>query len=296
MANLVVQQINNELETLQKELTQFKSTVAYLNAAKATIANAKESVDAAKELLTTKAEELNKTYSSLVKFSGIIDSFIQKIDGINFPERLDKIEQGFLESVEVLQLLNSDLTKSAGVVFEQIKSIDFNAKFHDLNREVGKTVKSNQDVIQSLKDQKIPEKIDAFEKSITKFIEDSNTELTVNAKKTATETVKIIADMNIPLRLEKLDVGIGGVQSSIQNFHNRLESIERNLNDRIKEGFEKETTYLNTINEKLTAQLTTISEDNLKYSKKQKMFSYITWFLMLATIGISTFFFYKIIW
>lgn len=296
MINPVIQQITSELENLQKELTQFKTTVEYLNTAKTTISFANESIDAAKDLFAKKAAELNVTYNSLVKLSGTIDSFIKKIEGVNFPERLDKIELGFSESVEVLQLLNSDLTKSAGAVFEQIKSIDFNAKFHDLNREVGKTVKSNQDVIQSVKDQKIPEKIDAFEKSITKFIKDSNTELTINAKKTATETVKTIADMNIPLRLEKLDVGIGGVQSSIQNFHNRLESIERNLNDRIKEGFEKEITYLNTINEKITTQLTSISEANLKYSKKQKMYSYITWFLMLATLGISTFFFYKIIW
>ena len=125
MINPVIQQITSELENLQKELAQFKSTVDYLNTAKTTVKSANESVEAAQQLLIKKADELNVTYNSLVRFSEVLDSFVKKIEGINFPERLDKIELGFLETVEILQVLNTDLTQSAGAVFEQIKRIDF---------------------------------------------------------------------------------------------------------------------------------------------------------------------------
>jgi prefoldin subunit 5 len=295
MINPVIQQITSELENLQKELAQFKSTVDYLNTAKTTVKSANESVEAAQQLLIKKADELNVTYNSLVRFSEVLDSFVKKIEGINFPERLDKIELGFLETVEILQVLNTDLTQSAGAVFEQIKRIDFNTKFQDLSREVSKTVKSNQDVIQSVKDQKLPEKIDAFEKSITKFIRDSNTELSDDTKKSAAATLKSISDMNIPLRLEKLDANIAGVQASIQNFHNRMESIERNLIDRIKESSDKTLAQLTSMNDKIAAQLLSISETSLKNSKKQFVYIYITWGFLIPIFGLTAFMTYKVL-
>jgi hypothetical protein len=291
MANPIIQQITSELENLQQELSQFKATVAYLNSAKSTVITAHESIDAAQELLVTKAKELNETYKSLVKFTGVIDAFITKIEGINFPERLDKIELGFLETIEIIQALKEELNKSAGAVFEQIQRIDFNAKFNDLNREVGRTIQSNQEVIQSVKDQKLPEKIDAFEKNVTKFIKESNAEVTSETKKTATETAKVISDMNIPLRLEKLDANISGVQVSIQNFHNRLESIERNLIDRIKEGDEKILLQLAALNDRIIAQLSENSKLYLSRSKKQLAATYITWgFIVVSSIILSAIF------
>lgn len=286
MASPIIQQITDELEALQKELSQFKSTVEYLNSAKAIIESAKTSVDSAKDLLSSKADELNFIYETMLNFTERVDSLVKKVDTVDFPERLDKIEQGFSNAIEILSKLKIELTNSAGAVLEQIKSIDFDQKFLDLQNEVGKTVTSNKEIIQSVKDQKIPEKIDSFEKNVLKFIKESNAEVTASTKKTASETAKTITGLNIPLRMDKLDANIAGILAAIQNVQSRLETSERSIIDKIKDAKEMNLSSIASYEEKSFQRLDEIKEMNEKLLRSQRNRSYITWVLILISWGV----------
>ena len=88
MANPIVQQISAELETLQKELGQFKATVEYLNGAKTHVSEAVQTVNQAETNFKLKIEELKNTYNSIIRLSDSVTQIIAKIDTINFPERL----------------------------------------------------------------------------------------------------------------------------------------------------------------------------------------------------------------
>lgn len=292
MANPVIQQITDELEVLQRELAEFKSTVEYLRSAKSTIETAKSSVDSAKELLKSKAQDLNSTYDKLLKLSGGIESLINKIDAVNFPERLDSIEHGFVEAIEILETLNTDLTKSAGAVLEQIRSIDFEKKFHDLQKEVNKTVKSNQDIIQSVKDQRLPEKIDNFEKKVQEFIKVSNAEVATIAKRSANETAKTVADLNIPLRMDKIDATIAGILTAVQNIQSRLETTERNILDRLTETSNTNTIALAAYQEKIIIRMNSLDEAIKELSKSHKIKAYLTWTFVLITGSLLGLFYY----
>jgi len=292
MASPIIQQITDELEALHKELSQFKSTVEYLNSAKSIIESAKTSVDSAKDLLSSKADELNFTYETMLNFTERVDSVVKKVDTINFPDRLDKIEQGFSNATEILSKLKIELTNSAGAVLDQIKSIDFDQKFLDLQHEVGKTVTSNKEIIQSVKDQKIPEKIGSFEKNVSNSIKESGANLADITQTAIQSTSDFIAALNIPLRMDKLDANIAGILAAIQNVQSRLETAERSIIDKIKDANEKNLSSIASYEEKAFKLMDELKESNEKLFRSQRNRSYITWGLILITLGAISVFYY----
>src|SRR4029079_2922525 len=103
MANTVIQQINTEMEELQKQLSQFKSSVEYLNNAKANVTKAVETVNKAEESFNQRVKELHETYHSFIQLSDAVWAVIQKIDNVNFPERLSSIEATVKETIQSLK-------------------------------------------------------------------------------------------------------------------------------------------------------------------------------------------------
>src|SRR5689334_8311695 len=102
MANAVVQQINAEMEELQKQLSQFKSSVEYLNNAKANVSKAVDTVTKAEEHFNQRVEELKNTYQSFIQLSDAVSAVIQKIDTVNFPNRLDNIQETLKDTIKNL--------------------------------------------------------------------------------------------------------------------------------------------------------------------------------------------------
>lgn len=80
----------------------------------------------------------------------------------------------------------------------------------------------------------------------------------------------IIERINFPDRLDKLDNNISAVVLAVQSVQNRLDNLERNLVDRIKETAEQQK-----------QSLTKLQEMVAEGTQKQKVMGYVTWGLII---------------
>lgn len=288
MANPLVQQIYTELESLQKELEQFKSTVAYLNGAKAQVKLAVDTVNQAENHLNTRIEQLKSTYDAFIKLTNAVDGVIDKLDAVNFPERLDAIENTVKDTIATLNETKVSTLDELKKASQIILDADFDGRFVKLQNAVTASVNANNEVAKSIEKQKLPEKIDGFEKSVNRKLDASNTELQKNAKQLAAETAKSIHDLNIPIRMDKLDANIAGILAAIQNVQGRIESLDRSIGDKLKETTEKQASAITSFQEKASQSITTLQNEASLKAKKQQTNTYITWALIIASTALIT--------
>ena len=120
MANAVIQQINAEMEELQKQLSQFKSSVEYLNNAKSNVNKAVDTVNKAEENFNQRVKELKDTYQSFIQLSDAVWAVIQKIETVNFSERLDNIQSTVKDTIKNLNDLKeatiTEVQKAANTI------------------------------------------------------------------------------------------------------------------------------------------------------------------------------------
>ena len=80
--------------------------------------------------------------------------------------------------------------------------------------------------------------------------------------------------INFPERLDKLDVNVAGIMAAIQSVQSRLDALERNITDRLRDNQDYQKESLKTMQTAADAT-----------AKNQKILIYITWAL-IASIGI----------
>jgi prefoldin subunit 5 len=283
MANPIVQQINAELESLQKELEQFKSTVEYLNLAEGHVKKAVQTVNHAEAHFNKKVEELKATYDSFIKLTDAVSKVVAKIDTVNFPDRLDKIEKTVKETIAYLNETRKATLEELQKASEIIVKADFDGRFKKLQNTIDASVKSNEALANTIEKQKLPEKLEGFEKSVTKKLDSSIADLQKNTKQIATETAKSIHDLNLPVRMDKLDANIAGILSAIQNVQGRIESVERNISDKLKEAAEKQAALISNLEEKGNQNFSDTQRQMVFNAKMQQTNTYITWGLIVIS-------------
>lgn len=281
MANPVIQQINAELNSLQKELEQFKTTVEYLNGAKTVVKDAVIKVNHSEAHFNQKVEELKNTYTAFIKLTDSVSAAVSKIDTINFPERLDSIEKTVKETISYLNETRKATLDELQKASEIITKADFDGRFKKLQSSIDASVKSNDDLAKSIEKQKLPEKIDSLEKNIAKKLDNSLADLQKNTKQIAIETAKSIHDLNLPIRMDKLDANIAGILTAIQNVQSRIESVERNIGEKLKDATDKQTSTLSAFQDKILQSITSLNQEIKITTKTQRTNMYITWALMI---------------
>jgi hypothetical protein len=271
MANTVVQQINTEMEELQRQLTQFKSTVEYLNNAKANVTKAVDAVKVAEQHFNQRVKELGDTYHSFIQLSDAVWAVVQKIDTVNFPERLDTIEttlNGTIKNLnEIKEATIIEVQRAANVITQA----DFEGKFLNLQKGIDVSVKANLELTEGIHKLKLSEKMDEFEKVISKRIHESYKEVEKNTRQIAEDTGKSILNLNLPLRMDKLDANIAAISSGTQNIQGRLDLVENNIKDRLWDGAERQAQALDTLQERIINALTKIERDNSRRAKNQQI-------------------------
>lgn len=280
MANPIIQQINAELDTLQKELNQFKSTVAYLNGAKENVNNAVLTVNEAKVFYGQKIDELKSTYNSILNLINAVNGAVTKIETINFPERLDNIEKSVNQTIVSINETRTETIDELQIASEAIINADFDSKFNRLQEVVNNSTKANKLLGESIEKQKIPEKIDIFEKTIKSKIDTSIADLQNNTKLISEKTFKSIQDLNLPFRLDKVDANVAGMLSAIQNLQTRLENLERNILERLKNDSERHLSRVEVLQNNINQGLAEIKEQVESTQKKQRNYTFITWLII----------------
>lgn len=275
MANTVVQQVNAEMEELMKQLSHFKSTVEYLDGAKSNISEAVGVVHKAEENFNLRAKELYDTYHSFIKLSEAVTAIIQKIDTVNFPDRLDSIQSTVKETIQNLNAIKeatiNEVQKAANAIIEA----NFDGRFSKLQDGINVSLKSNQGLADGIAKMQIPEKVEQFKEAITKRINESYKEVETNTRQIANDISKIILDLNLPVRIDKLDANIAGISSAVQNVQGRLDTLERNVSEKIKDGIDKQVAALSALQERVLTE-------SAKGRKSQLINFIITWVIVLV--------------
>lgn len=97
-----------------------------------------------------------------------------------------------------------------------------------------------------------------------------------------------VEKINFPERLDKLDANVAGIMAAIQSVQSRLDGLERNISDRLRDmhDYQKETraTLQSGLEQTKTALQTAVDTA----AKKQQTLTYITWALVVVAI-ITTF-------
>lgn len=229
MANQIVQQIRSELESFQKELNQFKQTAEYLSGAKQTVSEAIGSINATESAVAKKVEELKGTFDALTRLTETVTRITKKLDGVNFPERLDNIEETVKGTVTTLTDTKEATLNELQKASKTIIDANFEGQF----------------------------------KELLSVLDTSND-----------KTKNLIQELNIPVRLDKIDTSISGTISAVQITQTRLDTVERNLGEKTKDGFEKQAqTFSN-----LQIQ---IQQNHDSLLKKQQINAYVTWALVV---------------
>lgn len=96
-----------------------------------------------------------------------------------------------------------------------------------------------------------------------------------------------VEKINFPERLDKLDANVAGIMAAIQSVQSRLDGLERNISDRLRDmqDYQKETrAALQSGLEQTKTALQTAVETA---AKKQQTLTYITWALVVVAIIIT---------
>jgi len=176
--------------------------------------------------------------------------------------------------INLLAEIKSDDVRHKGELKEiftkDLSSIaDENRKLEKTTSEIQKQVKLEQDALAALKD-----KVQAFHDRVERI--------------------------NFPERLDKVDANVAGIMAAVQSIQSRMDTVERNLSDRLKEMRSEFKEAQNSINSSLKQSFSEIANRQLESQKvieeniisaasKQKVLTYLTWGLILVVTAIGIF-------
>jgi 6-pyruvoyl-tetrahydropterin synthase len=77
----------------------------------------------------------------------------------------------------------------------------------------------------------IEQKVEEFERLVSKKIHESYQETAKNTNQIATDTLKAVQDLNLPIRIDKLDANISGILTAVNNLNLpiRIDQLDANI-------------------------------------------------------------------
>ncbi len=90
-----------------------------------------------------------------------------------------------------------------------------------------------------------------------------------------------IERINFPERLDKLDANVAGIMAAVQSVQSRLDLIERNISDRLRDLQTQQSEGLKFIENNFDQLVLNLKLHFDRYSKKQTKFNIITWSLIV---------------
>lgn len=218
-------------------------------------------------LTTTLLKSLKEPAEIFSELSQKSKLIIQKIDTINFPERLDKLEKSVNTNFSEILEFNREVNKQSQELIEEINRVNFKALIDELKKSIVETTEKivefnaktenriikqseiqnafTEKLTQEIEALKIPTRMSDLEKSLEKFLAEIH-DLNSETQNRITELVKFLDGINISLRLDKLDATVAGINQSIQTLIQRFEPLERDLKESL---YAKTSEILNNQNQ-----------------------------------------------
>lgn len=287
MANQIIEQINIELSELQGELSKFKKTIEYLDGAKNAVQNAVQNVNHSELTFTNKIQELKSTYDSIVGLKETVNSIMSRIDGINFPERLDNIERTVILTIDALEGTKKDTIEKVQSAAEAINNVDFETKFNELKIIVIEVVSICEELTLTINKQNLGTRVTEFESRIAKRIIDSFKGIELNVDANSKEFSKTVSNLNLPSRISKLESSVAELHNSTKNLDKKLELLEKKIFQKLKDSDDLQKLNIfetgKDMNNRIIGLSSVISnlEKTIRENEKnQKIRTFITWFLI----------------
>lgn len=176
--------------------------------------------------------------------------------------------------IELLKEIKDDDSKFKGelkdIFTKDLSSIaDENRKLEKTTAEIQKQVKSEQDSLATLKN-----KVQAFH-----------------------DKIELI---QFPERLDKVDANVAGIMAAVQSIQSRIDTVERNISDRLKEMRSEIKDGQAAINNTLKQSFSEISngqnesqkaiQGNINSTAKtQRMLIYLSWGLFMLVCAVAVY-------
>ena len=290
MAKTLVNQVEQELQKLVEELQNFHSTVEYLDTAKSSVKESIDSVKNVEENFTNRINEIRRTYDSFLQLEKSIYSFLDKIQSIDFPQRLDKIENTVKSTINQLDDIKRETLDELAKASEKILKADFDGHFEKIQWEVDKSVKSHYQLVKAFEDQRLPEKLQSLGNEIITIQKDTSIKLNTNLESVGKEIVRVITELDISKRFDNLESRISEISSRIQSLYDFTERVEVTLKEKINDLNNNQNKQIGSFQTNISRKVLEINKMMVKNFNQQRINTLITWIMMFAILGLITFF------
>lgn len=284
MSKSMVEQVNEELQNLMAELNSFKASVDYLNNAKSLVQESLNSVKSVEDNFNDRIRELKDTYDSFLALNDSADKVMTKLNTINFPARLDQIEETVKDTLKTLESTKQATVDEVQRASQRILDADFDRKFEKMLWEYNKTLKGITDLTAYIERQKISDNFENLEKYLDKVVTDTSNALKEDVDKIITDTVNEFKELNVKARIDKLDTTISNISSGINNIQARIERMESTLKSKIEDSIRKQEAMSKSLSGNLSAKVRDIEDMMNKNFGYQRINTLVTWLLMAVII------------
>lgn len=274
------------MNTIEKSLTEIQKNLEKLESARNQVLDVTKSSKEISELMIDLVKNIKEVQ---VMISGESDSFIKGF--VKNEKKVDDAVKGIIDKWQYsISSFDKSLNSFTSQISEKINQNGDNITFKTnsflekqdaaFNANISNLENSNKSLNEFKKSliefdfyeqvKPIEQKIDEFERLVSKRIHESFKETTRNTNQIATDNLKAIQDLNLPIRLDKLDANISGIPTIIQNVQSSLDNIETTIGDKLKDSSDKQAVFLSAFEKKLET-----------IAKKQQTNTYITWVIII---------------
>ena len=274
------------MNTIEKSLTEIQKNLEKLESARNQVLDVTKSSKEISELMIDLVKNIKEVQ---VIISGESDSFIKGF--VKNEKKVDDAVKGIIDKWQYsISSFDKSLNSFTSQISEKINQNGDNITFKTnsflekqdaaFNANISNLENSNKSLNEFKKSliefdfyeqvKPIEQKIDEFERLVSKRIHESFKETTRNTNQIATDNLKAIQDLNLPIRLDKLDANISGIPTIIQNVQSSLDNIETTIGDKLKDSSDKQAVFLSAFEKKLET-----------IAKKQQTNTYITWVIII---------------
>lgn len=297
MATNIKEKIEALINEIEAKLEHLNGQVEYLERANGYVNDAIEGLNTAENNYDQKTKDLNNAHDKLKELSAANEDLINKIEYIDFPERLTNIENSNKELSDYLEKNINQTLETVKNASDNIVKADFDKKFSQLNSLIDNSVKKNKEQVDAVLKLNLPQKIEKLSNDVIKQLHTLIENLTKLVNSGNNDILKRINEKNIPENFAKNYESINSVKKSVENLNEKLIHNHKELLDGINglenyllESIENLNTNQKTLNEnlenKIISKLEEMDGNAKKRFSKQIIFHVITWTLLAASIVI----------
>jgi len=256
------------------------------------------------EIITNKTSVLNDSIAIEIEQINLLinsmQTFQNKVDEIDFPERLQQIESTVKDTIIKIEASREVMIGQIEVLNQQIGEVDFKGDFDVLKSVVRTSAESNTKVIQVLKDTNLAGRIEGLSEKVNQAIDRLNllkSDFSAYSSKTEKNELSLsgkvgqindqIFDANISGNFEELKANSFLVIKEQGEFNDVFKALDLSSKfNNLSNDFESISAKLKTLEQGVSEQIMKISQKlELQDKTARSRFATIVVILVIGLIG-----------